>query len=364
MVELNTVPVYRPFLDDRENQAVLKVLSDGWISSKGSQIAEFESATSGFTGFKCANTVANGTLAINLAMSSIGLNSKSRIVCPSMTYVASITPAIHLGAEIELVDVDPETWLAKFDEVESKNNFDLQVLEPVDLFGSPFDIAGLSRFKELGFLVLSDSAESFGSIIHGKHAGKGADATTFSFFGNKTITTGEGGMVCTDNQDIDEIGRRLKNQGLSLSREYFHDIPGHNFRMTNIQATIGLVQISKLHEILVLKHQIYDTYDQYLDQDRIVRQKLNPGAESNYWMCSFLAPNEGSKKRIRKNLADSGIETRPFFTPLHELPFVKKQSTSFPVSEELWRRGFSLPSWPGISAETLVRISNLVNDSL
>lgn len=359
------IPVYQPFLNDEERKAVIETLNSGWISSKGKNISEFEKIVSGYIGMDYALSVSNGTTAIHVALDALGATKKmTRIVIPDMTYVASLTPAIHLSCDIELTDVDSETWLADLCNVEPKANFELEIIETVDLFGSPFDIDSLADLKSSGFRILSDSAESFGSFIGEAHAGALSDAMTLSFFGNKTITTGEGGMVCTNDQALAKEVSRLKNQGLSEDIEYFHDIPGYNFRMTNLQAAIGIAQFQKIYDILSLKKKIYDYYDSNLDAYKFTRQKFSPNSKPSHWVCSFLAPSESEKNKIRNNLEASGVESRPFFTPLHLMPFVPPQQKKFPVSEDLWRRGFSLPSWPGLSEKELEKVVHIVNSSL
>jgi len=364
MAELNRIPVYSPLLDQEDFQALKQAFDSGWISSKGPEIGHFESSIAKYADFVYASSTSNGTTALHLAFAALGTNTVSQVIAPSMTYVASVTPALHLGANLNLVDVDPNTWLADFkshNKISDTDENSKRIYLSVDLFGNPVDLSNLrSTFGE-GVKILSDSAESIGSKIRACHAGNGSDIATFSFFGNKTITTGEGGMVCTNDKVLYSKVEKLKNQGLSLEREYFHDVAGFNFRMTNLQAALGVSQLLKIEEILIAKKRVYDFYDANLDKHRFTRQVFTPGAKSSHWMCAFLADSESAKDRLRSNLALDGIETRPFFTPLHMLPFLSHQQGAFPVSEDLWRRGFILPSSPNLNFSQLQRIVEKVN---
>jgi perosamine synthetase len=364
VAELNQIPVYSPFLDEEDFKALKQAFDSGWISSKGPEIGNFESLIAKFTNFVYASSTSNGTTALHLAFAALGTNPVSKVIAPSMTYVASVTPALHLGANLHLVDVDPTSWLADFeleDNRPASNENAKTIYLSVDLFGNPVDLLNLRSALGEDVKILSDSAESIGSRILSNHAGNGSDIATFSFFGNKTITTGEGGMVCTNNQSLYSNVEKLKNQGLSLEREYFHDVAGFNFRMTNLQAALGVSQLLKIEEILIAKKRVYDYYNSNLDKQRFTRQEFTPNSKSSHWMCAFLADSESAKDRLRRNLALDGIETRPFFTPLHMLPFLKDQLGSFPVSEDLWRRGFILPSSPNLNLSQLQRIVERVN---
>jgi perosamine synthetase len=269
---------------------------------------------------------------------------------PSLTYVATATPALNIGLNVRLCDVDPETWMPARSDFENSISAATRVLASVDLFGMPSGewVTELARINSLWHV--NDGAESLGSFASGEHAGKRADVNTLSIFANKTITTGEGGMILTDNEELEANMRLLKNQGLNeKSYEYDYSVAGYNFRMTNLTASIGVSQIQRIGSILAEKKRVYNTYVKYLDGSRFLRQKIGSEIASNYWLASFLCPSETIKNRIRATLSKNSIESRPFFKPLHLLPFVKPQGIQFPVSEDLWHRGISLPSYPDLN---------------
>jgi len=356
------IPIYKPKLGPLELAAVTESMNSEWISSRGPNVSHFEKSVATLTGFANAVATSNGTTALHVSYKATGMKDDSVVHFPAMTYVATLTPALHLGVKPRFLDVDPETWVISIDAVENlhwKNNF----LVTVDLFGNPTNYEIFNHVTTSHGKVISDSAGSIGSTTKTVHSGKFATVSTLSFFGNKTITTGEGGMVLTDDPDIARRVRRLCNQGLSEGREYWYEEAGFNFRMTNIAAGIGIAQLGQLEEILESKQAIFDFYNKNLDKENFTRQKLSEGAVSNQWMCSFLAKNESHQLAVRDNLRKFGVESRPFFPPLPDLPFVGGNAQNFPVARDLWKRGFSLPSWPGLSVKELTRICEIVNGS-
>lgn len=356
------IPIYKPKLGALELAAVTESITSGWISSRGPNVSQFEKSVASFTGFAHAIATCNGTTALHASYKAAGMKDDSIVYFPAMTYVATLTPALHLGVKPRFLDIDPDTWVVNLHPIEKlewKNNY----LVTVDLFGNPTNYEIFNHITTSHGKVINDGAESLGSTFNATHSGKFATVSTLSFFGNKTITTGEGGMALTDDAELARRVRDLCNQGLSQKKEYWYEEAGFNFRMTNIAAGIGLAQLSQLDEILESKQAIFNFYNEALDKEFFTRQKISEGANSNQWLCSFLARNESHQIAVRGNLEKFGVESRPFFPPLMDLPFVGGDSRNFPVARDLWKRGFSLPSWPGLTVKELTRICEIVNSS-
>jgi perosamine synthetase len=209
--------------------------------------------------------------------------------------------------------------------------------------------------KEHNLLLIEDCAEAFGSLYKGQHVGTFGDVATFSFFGNKTITTGEGGMVVSKNKDIHERACHLKSQGVSKTREYWHDKLAFNYRMTNICAAIGLAQLERADEIINLKRQVADWYREALEGLPLQMHAEQPGTRHSYWMCSVLLDDPSQRQALRDHLKNKGIETRPLFAPAHNMPHCKTEET-FPVAQDLSSRGMNLPSYPTLSQEQVQQV--------
>jgi perosamine synthetase len=239
----------------------------------------------------------------------------------------------------------------------SKITKNTKAIIAVHVYGAACDSPGLRTLcDQHGLYLIEDCAEAIGTKFGDTHAGKLGDVAAFSFFGNKTITTGEGGMVCTDNEILADKIRHLKGQGLAKNREYWHDIIGYNYRMTNICAAIGLAQLERVHEIIDKKRAIGKRYESNLIDLPLITQPEAMGTTHSFWMCSLLLNDGSLRDALRLHLKESGIETRPFFFPVHLMPmyFVNQQ---FPVTEDIASRGINIPSYPDLKPSDLDYIS-------
>jgi perosamine synthetase len=344
------IPLYQPDLTGREREYVLDCLDSTWISSKGEYLARFEAAFARSLGVGHAAAVCNGTAALHLAMAALGLGPGDEVIVPTLTYIASVNAIAYTGATPVFVDALPDTWQMDPAEVERKLTPRTRAILAVHLYGHPCAMDALCAIKAAhGLFLVEDCAEAIGTRFRGRPAGCFGDIGTFSFFGNKTITTGEGGMVVSDDPALHARMVHYKGQGLVPGREYWHDVIGFNYRMTNICAAIGLAQLERLEGFVARKRELGERYRRNLAGSAVTCQGQAPGATPSHWMCSILVERERSRDPLREHLAGRGIETRPLFHPAHTLPIYHQPSHRFPVAEDLAGRGLNLPSWPGLS---------------
>lgn len=343
------IPIYQPYLTGREKEYVNQCMDSSWISSKGEFIGRFERGFSEYIGSENATTVCNGTVAIHLGLEALGIGSGDEVIVPTLTYIASVNTIIQTGATPVFVDSLEPTWQIDPADVRRKITPKTKAIMVVHLYGLPCDMDSILEIcNEHGLLLIEDCAEAFGTRYKGRHVGTFGDVATFSFFGNKTITTGEGGMVVAKDKSVIEKAYHLKNQGVSSDREYWHDVAAYNYRMTNICAAIGLAQLEHADDILAKKRQVADWYREGLGGLPLKTHDEQLGTVHSFWMCSVAVDDKDTRGPLRDYLKQSGVETRPLFYPAHTLPHCSTNQF-FPVAESLSARGINLPSWPGLS---------------
>ncbi|MCS7000660.1 MAG: DegT/DnrJ/EryC1/StrS family aminotransferase [Bacteroidota bacterium] len=346
------IPVYKPSLSGNEERYVLDCIRSGWISSKGSYVDAFEQQFAAFVGARHAISVCNGTVALHVALAALGIRPGDEVIVPTFTYIAPVNAIVYCGATPIFVDSDPYTWQLDPADVSRRISPRTKAIVAVHLYGHPADVGALRLLaQEHGLFLIEDCAEAFGAYYEGKHVGTFGDVATFSFYGNKTITTGEGGMVVTDDDMLAERIRRLKGQGLAPYREYWHDIIGYNYRMTNIAAAIGLAQLEQAEYFLHRKRAIAELYQQSLAGTFLEFQHTAPNVVHSWWMVSVLTPTAQERDRLRHILHQHGIETRPTFYPVHTMPMYSHRYERHRVAESLALRGINLPSYPALSDE-------------
>ena len=348
-------PIYRPFIGDREKELVMDCLESTWISSRGKYVDLFESRLSEISGVKHAISMHNGTHPLHIACILSGVNKGDEVIVPAFSYVATANVVAYCDAKPVFVDVDSNTWNIDPEKIEVKINSSTKAIIVVDIYGYPAEYEEIKRIcKKHNIKLIADSAESIGANYQGDNSGSFGELSTFSFFGNKTITTGEGGALLTNSDSFADRARQLKNQGNSTTQRYFHDVLGFNYRMTNIQAAIGLAQLERLEEILEKKRQIYLQYYEIL-AEYVSFQPLVKDIRSSYWLVSFCLPGHVERDKLEEYLMNKGIETRPFFSPMDELPYFERGD--YPVSRDISRRGISLPSYPQLNSADIKYIS-------
>lgn len=356
------IPVYRPYFTGREQGYVNDCLVSTWISSRGAYIDRFEKSFAEYTQVRHATSVCNGTVALHLALVSLGIGPGDEVIVPTLTYVASANMIVQAGATPVFADSLSTTWQIDPEAIRKAITPRTKAVMIVHLYGGACDMEPIVEIcRAHNLFLVEDAAEAFGTRYKGRHAGTFGEISTFSFFGNKTITTGEGGMVVTNNFDLYEKAYRLKTQGVSPHREYWHEIIGYNYRMTNICAAIGLAQIEQADHILSKKRQVTRWYEEHLRNLPLKAQSVQPDTEHSWWMYSVLLETQQLRDDLRNFLKAAGIETRPLFPPIHRLPPYHRGEV-FPVAENLSGRGVTLPSYPELREEEIAMISGKVKE--
>ena len=351
------IPVNEPLLNGNERKYLLRCFDEGYISSTGKYIDKFETEFAKKVNRKYAIAVSNGTVALQLAFDSLNIKKNDEIILPSFTIISCILPIIRLGAKAILVDSDIKTWNMDVSKIEKVITKKTRAIIVPHIYGLPVDMDPLVKIaKKFKLKLIEDAAEVLGLKYKNKPCGSFGDISTFSFYANKHITTGEGGMIVTDNKKIADKCRSLRNIYFNKFKRFVHHGMGWNARLTNLQASIGLAQLERLNQFVKIKRKIGYTYNKHLVQSENYSKPLDKTRYANniYWVYGILIKKKGlSVNSITKKLLKEGIETRPFFWPLHQQPFLKKmglfKNVKLPVSELLSKNGFYLPSGLALS---------------
>ena len=361
------IPIYRPDLSGNERAYVVDCLDSTWISSIGPYVDRFEEALCRITGMEHAICVSNGTVALHLALHCLGIGPGDEVIVPTFTFIASVNAIVHTGATPVFAESRAHDWLMSPDKIERLITRRTKAILPVHLYGAMCDMPAIMAVaRKHGIRVVEDCAESLGTTLDGRHAGAFGNAGTFSFFGNKTITTGEGGAVVTNDADLASRLRMVKGQGQSLERRYWHEVIGFNYRMTNIQAAIGLAQTERLPDILVRKRHIARQYRQLLAEVPVSFQKTDPNIQSSDWMVSLLLPASVDRDMAMKSMAEHGIDSRPVFYCAHHMPMyaLRRATTVTPIAENISARGLSLPSYPALTDRDIARVAESLRGAI
>jgi len=358
-------PVYRPFFSGNEQKYVNECITSTWISSKGKFIKQFEDEYAKFVDIKYAASVSNGTVALHLALLALGIGEGDEVIVPTLTYIASVNAIAYTGAKPVFVDSLPETWQIDPADIERKITSKTKAVMAVHLYGHPCDMDPIVQIcRKNNLFLVEDCAEAIGSKYNNKHVGTFGDIATFSFFGNKTITTGEGGMVVTNDETLYDRAVHYKGQGLAKNREYWHDVIGYNYRMTNICAAIGLAQLENVKSILDKKIVIAQWYKDALKNIDVAFHAQVGNVVHSYWMCSILVKKPSLRDPLREYLSLQGIETRPLFFPAHTMPMYSEKYQQHKNAENIGWRGMNLPSYPDLNKDDIKYITNAISDFL
>jgi len=350
------IPVAEPLLGDKEIEYVTDCIKSGWVSSLGDYVRRFESEFAKYCNRQYGIATANGTVALHLLAVTLNLGPGDEVIMPSLTYVATANAIRYTGATPVFVDSDYETWNIDPTKLAQAITPRTKAIIAVHLYGHPADMDALRAVAAAhDLLLLEDAAEAHGACYKGQRVGGLSDAAIFSFYGNKIITSGEGGIVVTNNQAWMERAFFLENQGRYNSDPYWHPEIGYNYRMTNIQAAIGLAQFEKIDDLLAIRRRNAAHYNRRLAQ--VPGLSLPPEkewAENVYWMYSVILDEAfgSSRDDLRHTLREAGIDSRPFFYPVHTLPMYNS-GQSLPVAEDLGQRGINLPSGATLTADQI-----------
>jgi perosamine synthetase len=346
------IPVNEPLLDGNERNYLNQCIDEGWISSEGPFVKKFEDRFSSYLGRKYGVAVCNGTVALETALFAAGIKKGDEVIMPTFTIISCAIAALRLGATPVLVDAEPYTWNMDVTQINGKITNRTKAIMPVHIYGHPVDMDPVMELaSEYNLKVIEDAAEAHGAIYKGKKAGDIGDVGSFSFYANKIITTGEGGMVVTDDKETVDRARGYRNLCFKTGHRFYHTELGENFRMTNLQAAVGVAQLEQIDRFIEIKRQNAQKYDEGLkgiENIRTPREK--EWAKNVYWMYAIeLSENlEITAEQMAERLAEKGISTRPFFLGLHEQPVLHKMGLfigeHYPITERITRQGLYLPS--------------------
>ena len=364
------IPIAEPLLNKQELNYIIEAVKSGWISSQGKFIPEFEEKFARYCGVKYGVATSNGTAALHLALVALGIGENDEVIVPTLTFIATANAVKYTGAKPHFVDSHPDYWCIDPEKIEEAITPRTKAIIPVHLYGHPCDMDRIMEIaRNYDLYVVEDAAEAHGAEYKRKKVGSFGDINCFSFYGNKIMTTGEGGMCLTNNEELAEKMRILKDHGMNPNKRYWHDIIGFNYRMTNMQAAIGVAQLEKMDKFIEKKRRIAKEYSDGLKELEEIKQvKLHPEthwAKSVYWMyCILVEDNFGmNRDGLMKRLEEKGIDTRPFFYPIHIMPpYNKSNKENFHVAERLSRSGLSLPSSVKLSAGDIENICQVIRE--
>jgi perosamine synthetase len=363
------IPVCQPSLNGNEKKYVNECLDGNWISSAGRFIRAFEDAFARACQTKYGIACTSGTSALHLALATMDLRPGDEVIIPTFTMIATVNAVAYMGATAVLADSEPATWNIDLNQVQDLITTKTRLVIPVHTYGHPVDMDPLMALADKhGFSVLEDAAEAHGATYEGRKAGSLGHAAAFSFYANKIISTGEGGMITTNNGDFAKICRTLRDHAFSPERHFWHKFRGFNYRMTNLQAAIGLAQVEQLNDLVAQRRRNAARYNELLAEiPGIVLPPEAPNVENVFWMYSILVGDEFGMTRdqLRWVLADKGIETRTFFIPIHFQPiyYAMYKGQRYPVAEDLCRRGLYLPSSSSLSEEEIRYVAEAVKEA-
>jgi perosamine synthetase len=363
------IPVNTPLLDGNEKKYLLECIETGWISSEGPFIKEFEQKFAARMGRKHGIAVCNGTAAIDAAVEALGIGPGDEVIMPTFTIISCIAQIVRNGGKPVLVDSDPITFNLDVKKIEAKITPRTKAIMIVHIFGLPVDVDPLLDIaKRHGLKVLEDAAEMHGQTYKGKPCGSFGDISTFSFYPNKHITTGEGGMILTDDDELAETCRSLRNLCFQGNKRFVHERLGWNLRMTNMQAALGVAQLERLDEFVSRKREMGKRYTEMLSDCRGVHLPLprTDYAENIYWVYGIVIdePRGVDATHVMQQLAEKGVGTRPFFYPMHQQPVLRRMGffdgVHLPVSERLYRQGFYIPSGMALTGRQIDQVAEAV----
>ena len=367
----NFIPVNTPLLDGNELKYISEAIETGWISSEGPFVNQFEEKFAKSVHREYGVAVANGSAALDIAIAALGISDDDEVIMPTHTIISCASAVVRAGGKPIFVDSDSQAWNMRTDQIEEKITENTKAIMAVHIFGLPVDMDPiLSIAKKYSLFVIEDAAQMIGQKYKGQPCGSFGDISTFSFYPNKHITTGEGGMVVTNEISFAEKSRSYRNLCFQEKKRFVHEELGWNYRMTNIQAALGLAQLETLNSHIEKKRMIGKKYNHLLQGVSNIHKPLEKCeyAANIYWVYGVMLDSTVGvdADRVRSQLAKRGIGTRPFFWPMHEQPvFLKRgwyKNEKYPFAEIMARRGFYIPSGLGISDAEIERVSEAVID--
>jgi perosamine synthetase len=361
------IPISEPSITDLEIEFVTKAVQSTWISSLGEYIDRFESNFAAFCDSEYAVAVSNGTVAIHLALVSMGIKEGDEVIVPDLSFIATANAVLHAGAKPVFADIDPYNLCMDPEDFRKKITSKTRAVMPVHLYGHPADMPAINEIaNEYGLLVIEDAAEAHGATIQGKKVGSWGHCATFSFYGNKNITTGEGGMITTDDTELYHTLKYLRDHGMSKEKRYWHTQLGYNYRLTNLQAALGCAQLERIDEIMAKRQQVFDWYCEHLDGlNGVSLNRTCSWATNAYWLITLEMDGFGEQQRdaFITNLKEHGVDSRPFFYPMSQMPYLKTNANT-PVAHKVYKKGINLPIFFGLKEDEVKYICQMVKKLL
>lgn len=366
---MNFYPILEPSLGDEEIANVLECLRTGWISSQGEFIHRLERDFEAWFDGGHAVAVSSGTSALSLALAALEIGRDDEVLVPDFTFAASANAIVHAGATPVLTEIDPDTWTLDVTAAERLVNSRTKAIMPVHIYGQPVHLDEcIDLAQRHGLMIIEDCAESLGSLYKGRKVGVDGDCSCFSFFANKVMTTGEGGMLYTRDQETAEQARILRDHGMRPGKRYWHDRAGFNFRMTNMQAAIGTAQLGRLASFRERRKKLFELYDCHLAGDSRLRlHPRNDWSENSYWLytVTLLSADEEHRDRVGRILKDKGVDSRPGFYPMHVMPpYSGYARTPLPVSARIAATTLSLPTSTALEDDDISHIARMFKAAL
>ena len=363
------IPVNLPLLDGNEKKYLNECIDTGWISSEGPFVKKFEENFSNFLGRKYGIAVSSGTAALDIAVKSLKIGEGDEVLVPCFTIISCVSAIIRAGAKPVLLDSDFLTWNIDISQIEKKITKKTKAIMVVHTYGLPVEMNKILQLsKKYKLKIIEDAAEMHGQTYNGKLCGSFGDISIFSFYPNKHITTGEGGMILTNNSSISKRCRSLRNLAFQEKKRFIHNELGWNYRMTNIQAALGLSQLKNIKQVVKKKMEIGNQYFQRLNKNKNIQILAPSNAHSKniYWVVGILVKNKKINiKKVTDKLLSLGIQTRPFFWPMHKQPVFQKmglfKNESYPVAENLSKKGIYVPSGLAITKTDIFYVSKWIN---
>lgn len=367
---MNFIPVNEPLLNGNEKKYLNECIDTGWISSEGPFVKRLEDNMSAYVGRKHAAAVSNGTVALDLAIEAMELNPGDEVIMPAFTIISCILGLVRRGIKPVLVDSDPDTWNMDVSHIEEKITAKTKAIMVVHIYGLPVDMDPVIELAhKYGLMIIEDGAEAHGLEYKGKKCGSFGDISIMSFYPNKHVTTGEGGMVLTDNERMYERCNSFRNLCHKPGFRFVHEELGYNYRMSNIQAAVGVAQLEKIEEHLQKKQEMGKLYQEIFRNNEKFQKPLEKTsyAQNVYWVFGLVMDksDKRSAHEVIEQLAKEGIGCRPFFYPMNLQPALKKlglfEGESYPVAEWLYEKGFYVPSGLSLTEEQMLYIGEKVN---
>ncbi len=366
MRSLKPVPIWEPWLGPKERLLLNECVTTRWVSSLGRFVGEFERAFAGYCGVKHGVATASGTAALHLALACLDIGPGDEVIVPTLSFIATANPVMYCGATPVFVDSLADTWNLDPAAVEKAVTRKTRAIIVVHLYGHPAHMDELLAIsRRHGLHLVEDACEAHGGEYRGVKVGSLGTIGCFSFYANKIITTGEGGMLITDNGSIADKARLLRDHAMSPKRKYWHSQIGYNYRMTNMQAALGLAQMERIERVLVRKRQHAHLYNSLLRKvPGITVPREATWAKHVYWLYTVLVEDRYnlSRKKLMKALALRGVETRPTFYPISTMPPYRNGNLRFSVAERISKRGLSLPSFPLLKEKTIREICRVIGE--